>query len=400
MKDKDVEPLGKHLENKKIGLFVTSGIAAYKCPSLIRHFRQYGADVQVYTTPESEKIVTKEVLQWTSLHPVISELSSDAEHLREYDAYVVAPATLNTIGKMAVGIADNAVTSTLASALGRLRKDKKHPVIVAPAMHGTLEDNPFYEENVGKLKSCGVKFIDPVHKWGKANFPGSHDIVAPTIRELSQSPLKNKSILITAGPTPVWIDNVRYITNKFRGRLGIEIAEEAYMRGADVKLIMGRGGLEVPRYIDTKNVNSFKEYYDAVFDSLCSKDFDFSIFSAAVADYAPTKVYEGKIPSKGAIESIPLENTPKVIKEVRKRFPRLFMTTFKYEERVTPEELEVIAKNRIGEGYQMVVANRGEELTEKEHHSIIVDETGVIARPTTKTENAKMILDALEKKSY
>jgi phosphopantothenoylcysteine decarboxylase/phosphopantothenate--cysteine ligase len=76
------------------------------------------------------------------------------------------------------------------------------------------------------------------------------------------------------------------------------------------------------------------------------------------------------------------------------------MTTFKYEERVTPEDLEVIAKKRIGEGYQMVVANRGEELTEKEHHSIIVDETGVIARPTTKTENAKMILDALEKKSY
>ena len=394
-KDREVDLLGNHLKGKKIGLFATGCIATYKEPSLIRHFRHYGADVQVYMTEAAQKYVTKDAVEWASLHPPICGLTPDAEHLEEHDAFVVAPATLNTIGKMANGISDNAVTSTLAAALGDL---DRAPVLVAPAMHGRLEKNPFYKRNLDSLKEKGVKVIDPVYKWDKANFPSPHEIVAPTIREVSKSPLKKKSILVTAGPVPVWIDDVRLITNKFRGTLGLKIAEEAYMRGADVDLIMGPGGLQVPRYINNKGIRSFDQYYEEVMESLGSKGYDFAIFSAAVADYAPKKKHEGKIASRGAIKSIPLKETVKVIESVRKVFPMLDMVTFKYEKGVSQEELERIASNRVSKGYDMVVANRGEEMTHTEHHSIIVDKNGVISRPRTKDENAFMLLDALERR--
>ena len=103
LKDQDVIHLGKHLDNKKIALLVTGSIAAYKTPSLARHFRQYGADVRVYLTEEAQKYVTKDSLEWTSINPAVARLSAKAEHLYEFDAYVVAPATLNTIGQMADG---------------------------------------------------------------------------------------------------------------------------------------------------------------------------------------------------------------------------------------------------------------------------------------------------------
>jgi phosphopantothenoylcysteine decarboxylase / phosphopantothenate---cysteine ligase len=395
-KDRDVDMLGSHLDGKDIGLFITSGIAAYKTPQLARHFRQYGANVQVYITPEGSRYVGLDALEWASLNPVITKLSPKAEHLADFDAYVVAPATLNTINKIAHGIADNAVTSTIASAFGKLQEDKSHPIMIAPAMHGSLESNPAYKHSIEYLKNYGVKIIDPIHKWGKANFPSSHEVVAPTIREMSKSPLKGKSVLVTAGPTPVPIDDVRFITNKFKGRLGIKIAEEAYLRGADVKLVMGPGGLSAPSYIAADNIKNFDQYYEKVMGSLESKKFDAGIFSAAVADYRPKEVAKGKIPSGGKLKSIPMTNTVKVIDSVRKSFPGLYMVTFKYETNIMPEELERIANSRINKGYDMVVANRGEEMNDTQHHSIIVDKNGIVSKPKTKDENARMILDALE----
>jgi phosphopantothenoylcysteine decarboxylase/phosphopantothenate--cysteine ligase len=195
----------------------------------------------------------------------------------------------------------------------------------------------------------------------------------------------------------VWLDDVRCLTNKFRGTLGLKIAEEAYLRGANVKLIMGPGGLNVPRFIETERINSFEEYYDAVLKSLGSNGYDSAIFSAAVSDYTPKKKVSGKIPSQGAMDAIEMMNTPKVIRDVRDKFPDLYMVTFKYEEGVTSDELKRLAMGRVDEGYQMVVANRGEEITKTTHNSIIVDSTGVLSMPETKRDTAIALLDALEK---
>ncbi len=400
LQDREVVRLGDHLANKRIALCITGSIAAYKTPSLVRHFRQYGADVQVYLTEEGARYVAKDSLEWTSTNPVVGRLSPLAEHLYEYDAYVVAPASLNTVGQIADGKATNAVTTTLASALGRLRRGKTR-ILLAPAMHGTLEDNPAYEENLKKLQSYGVRVVQPEYRYGKANLPSSHHIVAETIRELSRSPLRKKRILVTAGPTPGRIDNVRLLTNRFRGRLGIEVADEAYMRGAKVTLILGPGGISPPSYLPTMEVGDFDDYYSTVMKVLKQNAIDIGIFSASVADYVPQKVFSGKIASQGALESIQLKQTPKVIKEVRAKYPDMYMVTFKYEEKISKKELTRIAMSRLDDGYQLVVGNRGEDMTaEGGYQGILVNQNGVIAEPTSKSECAKLLLDQLEKPEH
>jgi phosphopantothenoylcysteine decarboxylase/phosphopantothenate--cysteine ligase len=399
LRDREVVRLGEHLAKKKIALCITGSIAAYKTPSLVRHFRQYGANVQVYLTAEGEKYVAKDSLEWTSTNPVISQLSAEAEHLYEYDAYVVAPASLNTIGQIADGKATNAVTTTLASALGRLRRGNTS-ILVAPAMHGTLEDNPAYQQNLKTLQSYGVKAVHPEYRYGKANLPPSHHIVVETIRELSRSPLRARHILVTAGPTPGRLDTVRLLTNRFRGRLGIKVAEEAYMRGAEVKLILGPGGITAPTYIETMPIADFDDYYSTVMEVLKHNSVDIGIFSASVADYIPKKVFNGKIASQDALKSIELKQTPKVIKEVRAKYPDMYMVTFKYEEKKSKDEVAEIAMTRLDEGYELVIANRGEDMTaEGDYRSLLVSKNGVIAEPTSKSECASLLLDYLEKAS-
>jgi len=396
MKDQDIIRLGHHLDNKKIALLVTGSIAAYKNPSLVRHFRQYGAEIQVYLTEEAKRYVTEDSLEWTSTHPVITELSAKAEHLYEYDAFVVAPATFNTIGQMVNGKATNAVTSTLASALGRLKQNNTS-ILVAPAMHSTMEKNPAFQQNIKRLKSFGVNIIKPEASYGKANLSSPHNIVVETIRELSKSALKEKQILVTAGPTPSKIDNIRILTSRFRGRLGITIANEAYMRGANVTLILGSGSIQAPDYLNTIYIRDFYEYHSEVGNILEQKAIEIGIFSAAVADYIPNKVFDGKFPSQGALKSIHLKQTPKVINEIRKKFPQLFMVVFKYEEKVSREKLIEIAQKRAKQGYQLVVANRGEDMTfEGRYRGILVNKAGEVSESSSKEECAMLLLDLLE----
>jgi phosphopantothenoylcysteine decarboxylase / phosphopantothenate---cysteine ligase len=399
MDDRDVERIGNHLEGKNIALLITGGIAAYKSPSLIRHFRQYGANVKVYLSEEGKNFVTKDALSWATgqenyKEPVIERLSPNAEHLDHFDAYVIAPATYNTIGKFAYGIADNAVTSVLASALGKLEDQEKYGktnIIMMPTMHGSMQ-NSIYKENLEKLIQKGVRVVEPDYKWGKANLPDTHTIVVETIRSISESYLKGKKILITAGPTPASIDNVRAITNRFRGRTGIAIAEELYLRGADVHLILGATGLSSPKYIPTTKIHGFQEYYDNVMKQLSEKEYDIGIFSAAVADYIPVEKVEGKIPSSGGLDQIKLKQTPKVIKEVREKYPGLYMATFKLESGISEENLIKIAQERIKQGYDLVVADR----TEEENFFHIVDKTGVKETTHSKKELAASLSDMLE----
>lgn len=390
MRDQDVELLGNHLEGKKIALMVTGSISAYKIPSLVRHFRQYGAEVDVYLTEEAERYVAKEALEWTSEKSPIYELTSETEHLREdIDAYVLAPASENTIGKFAMGIGDNAVTTTLVSALGRLESGEAS-ILVAPAMHGTME-NSIYRENLDKLKGKGVRIIEPDYRQGKANLPSAHDLVVPTIRELSEDPLKGKKILINAGPTLGKIDNVRAITNIFRGRTGIKIAEEGYLRGADVKLIYGSGGLKVPDYIDTTKIKYFEEMYEEVMKEI--ENHEIGIFSAAISDYIPEKAVDGKIPS-GELEEIKLKQTQKIIKEVRDKSD-MYMVTFKLESDISVDELQDIGRKRLDEGYDVVVANRLEDMSKDSHKSYIMKRDGSITETETKKELSKKLLDLI-----
>ncbi|MEC8237747.1 MAG: flavoprotein, partial [SAR324 cluster bacterium] len=269
LQDREVLKHGNHLEGKRIGLMITGSIAAYRCPDLVRDLRREGAEVQVYATREGLRYVSKDALEWCSLNPVIDHFSPDAEHLfdqKPLDAFLVAPASYSVINKTAMGLADSVVTSTLASALGRCEREGT-PVLIAPAMHGSMH-NSLLKENLKRLDDMGVVIIPPRQSHGKNNLASAEIIVAEVIRSLTQSPLKGCRMLITGGPTPVPLDRIRRITTKFSGGLSIEISREAWFRGAEVKLILGRGSLQPPSYLDSLEIADFQQYRKSLLDTM------------------------------------------------------------------------------------------------------------------------------------
>ena len=358
--DRQVSLESDSLGNKRIALLVTGSVAAMKAPLIARTLRRQGADVVAFASPEALRYTTVDALEWSTTNAVITKLTANAEHLSDenpFAAYVVAPATYNTINKMALGIADGVITSTLGSAIGRLEQGKTR-ILIAPTMHGNLH-NSILTQSLHKLNSLGVDIIPPKVANGKNNLPEEKAIALAVCRSVSKSSLKNIPILVTGGPTPVPIDNIRRLTNRFTGRLGTRIAEELYVRGAKVKLIHGQGSYTPPSYLPHQIITTYDEYFAAVMSEL-QQGYRFGIFSAAVADYQPVEVFSGKIPS-GKLSAIKLTTTQKVIAEVKAKFPSLGTVAFKYQENIDHAELIAIAQSRLQQGYQMVVANRGEE---------------------------------------
>ena len=356
--DRDVPRLGNHLDGKRVALLVTGGIAALMTPLIARAIRRYGAEVVAYASNEGLRYVAQDALEWGTTNPVITQLSPASEHLKRFDLYLAAPATYNTINKMANGVADSVITITLASAIGRMERGESK-IMVAPTMHGTLH-NSILTGSLEKLKAMGIGIIPPREAYGKHNIPHEKILAAEVCRTLSSSPLKDIPIMVTGGPTPVPIDSVRRITNRFKGKLGVSITEELYLRGADVLLIHGDGAYRPDEYLPHRVARTYDDYHRLVMEELGKKDYNIGIFSAGVADYKPEEVLPGKTPS-GKNLSLNLVPTKKVITEVKERFPNLFMLTFKYQEGISHDELMSIAQERLRFGYQAIVANRGDE---------------------------------------
>lgn len=363
LNDHGVVPMGVHLSGRRIALLISGGIAAMKSPFIARALRRQGADVVAFVSQEGLRYVTLDALEWSTTRPVITRLTAAAEHLSDaapFDAYLLAPATYNSINKMAQGIADGVITTTLGAALGRMEQGQTK-ILLAPTMHGSLH-NAILTESLKKLAAMGVRIIPPRDDYGKHNLPNELVLVAEVCRAVSRSPLKGLPLLATGGPTPVAVDGVRRITNRFTGQLGVEIANELYLRGAEALLVLGGGVAKPPEYLPVAPAGTYDDYYQMVMSALANKPYRAAIFSAAVADYRPEQLLPGKTPSGGALQQIRLVPTVKVIGQVRQQFPDLPMITFKYQEGVSHRELLAIARERLAQGYQAVVANRGEEM--------------------------------------
>ena len=397
LEDREVPLLGTHLQGRRIALLVSGGIAAMKAPLVVRALRRQGAEVVVFASREALRYVTAETLAWASVHPVATELTAEAEHLSDaapFDAYLLAPATYNSINKLAHGIADTVVTAALASALGRLAEGRTK-VLIAPTMHGSLH-TPILAASLRALAGYGVRVIPPRDDYGKHNLPAEEVLVAEVCRALARSPLAGRAILTTGGPTPVPIDGVRRLTNIFTGELGSRIAEELYLRGANVEHVHGLSSFSPPAWLPHTVVSTYDEYRQHVHTRLAARRFAAGVFSAGVADYAPTVVLPGKTPSGGALAQIDLRPLPKVIDEVRSAHPELYMVTFKYQENLTHEELLVIARERLSD-YPLVVANRGEEKgPHGEQVAHLVTRDGEPRRAVGKRAIAAAIADHLE----
>ncbi|MEB3318136.1 MAG: phosphopantothenoylcysteine decarboxylase [Cyanobacteriota bacterium] len=393
--DHAVPLLSRHLENQPIALLVGGGIAAMKAPLLARALRRRGAEVTAFCTPDALRYVGAEALRWSTCRPLVRELSWRAEHLSDgegFAAYLVAPATYNTIGKAAQGLADTVLSAALASALGRLARGET-AVLMAPTMHGSMH-NAVLEANCRRLAALGVRFVPPRDAYGKHNLPEEELLVAAVCRALSGSPLRDRRLLVTGGPTPVPIDGVRRLTSRFRGQLGAAIHEELLRRGADSRLVLGDGGWRPAAWLPAVTIApTYDAYRERVLAEVAAGA-EAAVLSAAVADYRPRRVVAGKIASGRDDLVLSLEPTEKVLAAVAAAAPALPIVSFKYLEGVSHAALIAEARQRLAHSV-VVVANRGEEITEALQVAWIVTAAGE-RRVEGKPAIASAIAEALE----
>lgn len=350
---------GNELDGKRIVLGVTGSVASAEVPQLARELIRHGADVMAVMTPAAEKLIRADLLEWATGNSVVRELTGRTEHVRslgespeQADLLLVAPCTANTISKIALGMDDTPVTTFASMAIGN-----GVPVLVCPAAHEPMYRNPAVLENIKRLKEMGVEVVEPRIEEGKAKIADRQTIVLAVLRMLAKKDLEGRNFLITGGPSVEFIDPVRVITNLSSGKTGLDIATEAWRRGASVSYVYG-GSLAPPPFIKSHRIVTTGEMSETVLSELNSGRFDVFISSAAPADFAPVKSAGTKIPTKLGNISLELKPTRKIIREVRSAFPHLFVVAFKADTTGSLKELEAVAKAYLAESKaDMVVAN-------------------------------------------
>ncbi|AWK51314.1 bifunctional phosphopantothenoylcysteine decarboxylase/phosphopantothenate--cysteine ligase CoaBC [Clostridium beijerinckii] len=286
--------------NRNVVIGVSGGIAAYKALEIVSLLIKKGVNVNVIMTESATKFVTPLSFQSLSQNMVTCDMfmepkAWEIQHIslaEKADVFLVAPATANIIGKVANGIADDMLSTTIMAT--------KAKVIFAPAMNTNMYENPIVQDNIKKLKSFGYEFVDPAEgrlacgTSGKGKLESPDVIVDRVLMELNEKKdLLNKNVIVTAGPTIAPIDPVRFITNRSTGKMGYAIAKEARNRGANVTLISGPTSLEVPKNINVVKVSTNEEMKNEVIKRF--EDADIVIKSAAVADYKPKNYSTQKI---------------------------------------------------------------------------------------------------------
>lgn len=313
------------LGGKHILLGVTGSIAAYKAANIVRLLVTQGAEVKIVMTPLAKQFITPLTLATLAKNPIYvdffnpenGEWNSHVSLGMWADAYLIAPATANTIGKMANGIADNLLLTSYLSA--------KCPVFVAPAMDLDMFAHPSVQKNIETLKSYGVHFIDAEDGELASGLVGKGRLAAPEriVESLDaffngQMSLTGKKVMVTAGPTYEKIDAVRFIGNYSSGKMGYAIAEECASRGAEVVLVSGPTSLNVHNSnIKLVRVNSAREMYEA-----CNQEFpqcNAAVLSAAVADFTPQNVSDTKIKRKDNNLEITLKPTDDIAASLGKQ---------------------------------------------------------------------------------
>lgn len=306
------------LDGKRVLLAVGGGIAAYKCPELVRRLAAEGADVQVAMTRAARAFVTPLVLQTLSKRPVALDLLDPREdaaigHIRiaeEADVVLVAPATADLIARLALGIADDIVTTALLVA--------RCPVVVAPSMNSNMLGHPTVERNLAALAAQGHRIVESDRGElacgyeGAGRLPDADALVAEVAAALSPQDFSGRRVLVSAGPTREALDPVRYLTNRSSGRMGYAVAAAARRRGAAVTLVSGPTALACPRGVRRIDVTSASEMHEAMLSLAAASDV--VVMVAAVADYRPAEAAPEKIKKKrGEPLALTLAENPDIL---------------------------------------------------------------------------------------
>jgi phosphopantothenoylcysteine decarboxylase/phosphopantothenate--cysteine ligase len=342
------------LQGKTIVLGVTGSIAAVETVRLAHELIRHGADVYAVLTRSATDIIHPNALQYATGHPVVTALTGAMEYLEmcgrdgKADLLLIAPCTANTIGKIAQGIDDTTVTTYATNALG-----SGIPILVAPAAHESMVENPAVAANIRRLHELGIEFVEPKREEDKAKMADVEVIVARVIRRLGPRELKDMRVLVVAGATVEAIDDVRVITNRSTGGTGIELAKTAFELGADVELWLGRHEAPAPAWLPYRTFDSTEELA-----SMAEKaEADICVVPAAIADFTPAKKQGGKIPTRAGALSLDLKPTPKILERFRKG-TRKALVGFKAEAGVSEAELKARALALAKEAdLDFVVAN-------------------------------------------
>jgi len=384
---------GRELEGRRIVLGITGSIAAVESFELVRELMRHGADVTVVMTQKAAELVTPAAMEFASGHPAVTELTGAAEHVSLFgdrperaDLLLVAPCTANTLSKMALGIGDTPVTVMAMVAIG-----SNVPVLVAPAMHLAMYENPAVRTSVGRLEGMGVGFVGPVIREKKARVATVEEIVERVLTVLGPNDLKGKRVLVIGGSTEEPIDRVRVVSNTGSGESAVKIAQAASRRGATVELWTGRMGVPVPATVPRR---TFRTVYDLM-DMMSSVEHDAVIVPASLSDYAPEAV-DGKIPSGKDGLSVVMRPLPKVLPALRPRTG--FLVGFKAEVGVTSEELESRARSRLVEhSLDLIVANDLEDVGPGSTRAMLITAGSMTPFEGAKSVLADRILDFVAK---
>ncbi len=349
-----------NLKNKTILLGISGGIAAYKSASLASMLVKSGAEVRVIMTEHAVNFINPITFETLTGHKCITDtfdrnFEFKVEHValaQKADAIIVAPATANIIAKLAHGIADDMLTTTILAS--------KAPKLIAPAMNTGMYENPITQDNLNLLQKYGMEVISPADGYlacgdsGPGKMPEPETLYEHILRRCAcKKDMKGIKVLVTAGPTQESIDPVRYITNHSSGKMGYSIARACMLRGADVTLVTGKTFLKPPAFTTVIPVVTAKDMYEAVVSN--SPSMDIIIKAAAVADYRPAKVSDEKVKKSDAELSILLERTDDILKYLgAHKKEGQFLCGFSME---TENMLENSKKKLLKKNLDMIVAN-------------------------------------------
>lgn len=350
------------LQGKTVVLGVTGGIAAYKMPNLASALVKLGCNVQVLMTQNATQFITAVTFETLTGNKALVDtfdrnFSFQVEHIAvadQADLVMIAPATANVIAKLAHGLADDMLTTTVLAC--------NCPKIVVPAMNTKMYENPVTQDNLNTLRRYGWEVVEPASGYlacgavGKGKLPEPEVLLQVILHDLAhEKDMVGKKVLVTAGPTQEALDPVRYLTNQSSGKMGYAIAQAAARRGAQVTLVSGPVALKRLSYVETVDVVSAQEMFEAV--AVRAAEQDILIKAAAVADYRPMMVAEDKMKKSDDALSIPLERTQDILGWLgQHRRPGQFLCGFSMEtqnmvensrKKLEKKQVDMIAANNL-----------------------------------------------------
>ena len=357
------------LEGLHVALGVSGSIAAVKTVELAHELRRQGAKVRAVTTPAAEGILHPWSLEYATENPVVTEITGRVEHVELCgvdgwaDVLLLAPATANTVGKVAAAVDDTPVTTCATTALGA-----DLPVVIVPAMHEPMYDHPGVIDAIDRVESWGVSFVDPRIEEGKAKIPTEETIVTAVARATGPDPLDGQRVVVTSGATTESVDPVRTLSNRASGRTGRAVARACHTRGAEVVVV--HDGPELP-WATVERVETAAEMTDAV---LAHADgADALVSAAAISDYT-VQTAQSKLRSGQEAVTLRLRPTSKLLDTVRAERPDLTMVGFKAE--TDGDDTAIYERARELQqrvGLAFVVGNDAGVMGETDTRALLVD---------------------------